>query len=37
MGKKLKQANSENVEEQLTIDNISVGMSIPDSTRDSKD
>jgi len=41
MAKKLKQAKSDNVNEKetekLTINNISVGMSIPDSTRDSKD
>ena len=37
MAKKSKQVNSKNDNEKLTIDNISVGMSILDSTKNPKD
>lgn len=37
MAKKSKQANSKKDNEKLTTDNISVGMTIPDSTKNPKD
>ena len=37
MAKKLKQANQKKDNEKLTINNISVGMKIPDSTNNPQD